>query len=438
MSLKIDLHPDGPGRARLVILGPGTVPETIALSLQRNDGSFLGPERQWQATIHWHPLFNAHPTPEGVEMALGPELIDGVISLGGAPVRALMRMDGSERAGILRMRGPLIGSGAAAEPRADGPRFANALQGVPEQSPDEDPAEGAEAPPSPVTEHAASPGSPGFKSGPPRAVRRRRLTLMIGALLGASTLMLGTAHFAGWLGDAWWPWKDRTDLIGTPAPPPPLAPLDSGKAAADQAGAEGEASGAGPGEVARDTAAAAETEAQPSPSGEREPGAAAPLESSQPVAADTGPMGGDRQPEQGIALARRFLASGPEPDAVFTQAEQLETAGDCPAAYALFSEAANADPGLAARLARRYDPLTHRASPCIEAPDIPYAIVYYSDAAEAGDIEVQRRLGQLMAERERSGPTHEAGIDWLRRAASAGDTEAARLLQAMTEQADAL
>jgi hypothetical protein len=105
-----------------------------------------------------------------------------------------------------------------------------------------------------------------------------------------------------------------------------------------------------------------------------------------PGSVDTG---GSTPPEDtvpslsGIALARQFLDGGPTPAAIFERAEQLEQASDCPAAYALFSEAANADPIFAARLARRYDPLTHRPSACIAAPDIPYAIVYYSDAAEA-------------------------------------------------------
>jgi TPR repeat protein len=147
------------------------------------------------------------------------------------------------------------------------------------------------------------------------------------------------------------------------------------------------------------------------------------------VSAETAPADAPRL--SGVALARQFLSTGPRPEAIFERAEALEQAGDCPAAFALYSEAANVDPAMAARLARRYDPASHQAGPCIGASDIPYAIVYYTDAAESGDIQVQRRLGELMVNSEPSGPTREAGIGWLRTSAAAGDAEAARLLEGL-------
>jgi TPR repeat protein len=130
-----------------------------------------------------------------------------------------------------------------------------------------------------------------------------------------------------------------------------------------------------------------------------------------------------------VALAKAFLAGGPSAAAIYARAQELEAAADCPAAYALYSEAANTDPAYAAQLAKRYDPQTHVPGPCISVPDIPYAIVYYSDAAESGDRAVQGRLGQLMVEHETSGPTHDAGLEWLRKAAAGGDEEARRWLE---------
>jgi hypothetical protein len=369
MALKIDLHPAGPGSARLLIGGARPSPETVSLVLQRNDGRYLGLDRQWQVTPHWHPIFTAEPLTDGLRLTLGADLVDSIVGVGGAPLRVVARLDGVEDAGTLRIRGELIGSGAAA-PRSASRDPLEETIGVrkPEPTQDADTHSGADdfsldleggADPLPTPHPAAR--WPWFA-------------------LAAVSLLAGVGVGAWWLG-----WFDETPPLDADAPrvvepTPDLPPARVDESEAEQSG-----------------------------------------ETHRPS---------DPDPTlTGIALASRFLADGPSPAAIFERAEQLEQAGDCPAAYALYSEAANADPSFAARLARRYDPLTHRSGTCIAAPDIPYSIVYYSDAAEAGDIEVQRRLGQLMAEHEPSGPTHEAGLGWLRKAAAGGDAEAARAIE---------
>ncbi len=135
----------------------------------------------------------------------------------------------------------------------------------------------------------------------------------------------------------------------------------------------------------------------------------------------------------GIELARSVLDSHPAPDIVYARAEQAEQQGDCAAALVLFNEAADAEPHFAASFARRYDPETFATGGCIEQPDVPYAIVFFTDAAQAGDVAAQRRLGQLMTERERSGPTNEEGLQWLRKARTSGDEEAGRILNGFGE-----
>jgi hypothetical protein len=370
MALKIDLHPAGPGSARLLIGGARPSPETVSLALQRNDGRYLGLDRQWQVTPHWHPIFTAEPLSDGLRLTLGTDLVDSIVGVGGAPLRVVARLDGVEDAGTLRIRGELIGSGAAA------PRSAS-----------RDPLE--------ETISVRRPGAQSTRDAEPFSDDDFSLDLEGHAdprptprpaarwpwfALAAMLLLAGAGAGAwrlGWFGETP-PSDPDVPLVGEPTPDLPPARVDA---------PESEQSGETP------------------PPSEPEPTLT------------------------GIALASRFLADGPIPAAIFERAEQLEQAGDCPAAYALYSEAANADPTFAARLARRYDPLTHRPGTCITAPDIPYAIVYYSDAAEAGDIEIQRRLGQLMAEHEPSGPTHEAGLAWLRKAAAAGDEAAAEAVE---------
>ncbi|UHD16691.1 SEL1-like repeat protein [Thiocapsa bogorovii] len=371
MALKIDLHPVGPGSARLLIAGERPSPETVSLALQRNDGRYLGLDRQWQVTPHWHPIFTAEPLSEGLRLTLGPDLVDSIVGVGGAPLRVVARLDGVEDAGTLRIRGELIGSGAAAPRSASRDPLEEAIsvrRPAAESTQDADSDSDADDFSLDLEGHADP------RPTPRPAVRWPWFAL-------AAVLLLAGVGFGAWrLG--WFGEKPPSD----PDSPPVV------ESTTDRPPVQGD-------------------EPESVQSGETTP-----------------------QPESdpaltGIALASRFLADGPTPAAIFERAEQLEQSGDCPAAYALYSEAANADPTFAARLARRYDPLTHRPGTCIAAPDIPYAIVYYSDAAEAGDIEVQRRLGQLMAEHEPSGPTHEAGLVWLRKAAAAGDEEARRWLE---------
>ena len=123
-----------------------------------------------------------------------------------------------------------------------------------------------------------------------------------------------------------------------------------------------------------------------------------------------------------------MLAEHKTPAEVFDRALRAEQAGDCDAAVVLFNDAANKSPEMAGQLARRYDPVTFTADGCFEQADEPYAIIYYGDAANAGITSAQRRLGLLMTGRERSGPTFERGLEWLRQAADGGDPEARRRL----------
>ncbi len=367
MALTISLESIGPGRGRLLVSGSRPAPESTSLAIQRNDGRYLAPGQLWQVTSHWHPQFSVEPMADGIRLELGPDLVDGIIGVGGAPLRVALRIDGVEDAAVLRIRGELVGSGATAAehpafdagdtrimPRDSAPRFASDVE-----TPD------------------LAAGAPSLAADAPKP-RHRDLWPWIAAVIA---VLLIAGGVGGW----------QLGLFG------PEAPDERAETLAD-------------------------SDVEP------EPG----LEEGPPVAEGIDP---EPEPEQtGLLLARKFLAGSPAAEAIFARAEQAEQAGDCPAAYALYSEAANKAPGLAARLARRYDPLTHTSGPCIATSDAPYAIVYYADAAEAGDAPIQRRLGQLMVEQETTGPTHEAGIAWLRKAAEAGDGEAKKALEGLSDQ----
>ncbi len=114
MALKLSLQSTGPGQGILHIAGPTDAPESVNLAIQRNDGRYLGLHGQWQPTPHWHPQFSAEPDPAGLRLALGPELVDGIIAMRGAPLQMAVRLDDRQDSGVLRIRGSLIGSDAAA------------------------------------------------------------------------------------------------------------------------------------------------------------------------------------------------------------------------------------------------------------------------------------------------------------------------------------
>jgi hypothetical protein len=147
------------------------------------------------------------------------------------------------------------------------------------------------------------------------------------------------------------------------------------------------------------------------------------------------PLTGERASQEpslrGRAMVQRYLATNPSAEGLYAEAQSREALGDCEAAILLFERAAAADPMIAARVAGRYDPVTFEPSRCIALANRESALVWYEDAARAGDRESQRRLGQMLIEQADSGVLHEEGRDWLRKAADGGDPEARRLFEGL-------
>ena len=115
------------------------------------------------------------------------------------------------------------------------------------------------------------------------------------------------------------------------------------------------------------------------------------------------------------------------------RAERADQAGDCEAAIRLYLDAARADAQVADRLARRYDPDGFRASTCFVEPRPDSALVWYQSAAERNIPRAQRRYAELLLGEAAAGPVRQEAIDWLRRAAAAGDEAAQRRLATLAE-----
>jgi hypothetical protein len=116
MTLKLTMQSTGPGRGLLLIDGHTEPAESVALGIRRNDGRYLGDDGAWQPTPHWHPQFTAEAAADGLRITLGPSLIDGIVAMQGQPLELTVRLDEFEDSGILRLRGRLVGSRAAADP----------------------------------------------------------------------------------------------------------------------------------------------------------------------------------------------------------------------------------------------------------------------------------------------------------------------------------
>jgi TPR repeat protein len=122
------------------------------------------------------------------------------------------------------------------------------------------------------------------------------------------------------------------------------------------------------------------------------------------------------------------------PQDLFDRGEQADRTGDCEASIRLLIDAAKRAPGLAERLARRYDPEGFEPTPCFPQAKPDSAMVWYQNAAEQGIPAAQRRYGELLLGEAASGPIYQDAVDWLRKAATAGDAAAAKRLETLGER----
>lgn len=190
MPLKLALESAGPGRGLLHVEGLVEPAESVSLAIQRNNGRYLGPDGDWQPTPYWHPQFSVAPGAKGLRIELGPLLMDGIIALHGAPLMLSLRIDGLEDRGVVRVRGTLVGSDAAALEPEEPTRILRRID------------TGLEPPPalatSPEREGAAvtsaAPGSDAQASPAPR-----RLRWLV--LLGLALILLLAGAAAAWYFD---------------------------------------------------------------------------------------------------------------------------------------------------------------------------------------------------------------------------------------------
>jgi hypothetical protein len=357
MPLKLLLESAGPGRGLLHVEGPSEPAESVNLAIQRNDGRFLGQDGHWQPTPYWHPQFSAEPDAGGLRIELGPALMDGIIAMHGAPLMLSLRIDGREDRGVVRVRGSLVGSDAAApEPSGQPGMQAHGAAGA------ELPADRTTSLDVDLDEGAGETTAVGGKALQEPKERSGSRWL---AVLGAAMLLVLAAGAALWYFDI-----PQRLLAGKEAEPVP---------------------------VELETAETEETD---------------PAETEQQSGFATSP----ESALTGLKFVMEYLAEGPSADAMLAEAESRSEAGDCDAALILYSRAAETEPALGVPVARLYDPPTYAEGGCIDAANEEAALEYYRGAAEVGVAEAMRRTGEILTARAASGAVHEEGAQWLRRA----------------------
>lgn len=159
-----------------------------------------------------------------------------------------------------------------------------------------------------------------------------------------------------------------------------------------------------------------------------EPVTAAPV--APPPAAAIPPAAGALE---SLADINKFLSENPPPDDTYRMGKGLLEKGKPDLAMLLFQSAARGGQKDALlSLARMYDPesWSSQTSP-LPAADAETAAYWYEPAAKAGDAFAQRRLGKLLVELNLSPTQREHGIEWLKKAKEAGDTEAGSILETL-------
>ncbi len=136
-------------------------------------------------------------------------------------------------------------------------------------------------------------------------------------------------------------------------------------------------------------------------------------------------------PQDIRAEVRTYLERTPPAADARAKGDELAKGGKLDGALLVYRYAAEkGDGGAALALARMYDPATFspQTSP-LPGPNADTAKRWYEAAAGAGSVPAQRRLGTLLKD---SDPPK--ALEWLKKAAAAGDAEAATLAAALEKK----
>ncbi len=370
MALKIKLKGTSPGFADLAILGGGSDPGPVEITIQRSeDEHYLAQGGTWQTMPFWHSISSVVETTDGILASVGPEIVDPIVECSRMMFLVAVKSTGINGQQVMTLTGRLLGSGAA------GPGYPPPPP-EPELEPEPEP-ETVNDPPDPV------PLPPGPRVG---------LWITIALLL--LVLAAVVAWYLGLFGDRPEPEPVPKPVVLNPEPDPkPVVPepVPEPEPIIDRV---------------TDTSVSEQTEPPVQPTLTGRARAQALLRTNPP----------------------------PAPESMLTTALEWENDGDCEAAIIVLNSAAAVDVSASKVLAERYDPASFSQDGCIETADAETAIYWYEQPADQGDQAAQSRLGLLLTERNTSGPLYERGLAFLRKASKSGDPAATERLRKLGEE----
>jgi hypothetical protein len=125
-----------------------------------------------------------------------------------------------------------------------------------------------------------------------------------------------------------------------------------------------------------------------------------------------------------------YLATNPAPEAMVTKGNEYAKAGEMAGAFLVWRRAAEAgNPEAELEVAQFYDPLSPQPKSGF-TPDGVRAADWYERAALAGNVEAQRKYGQLLAKGGAGLPADPAKAkSWLQQAAAQNDPAARKALE---------
>ena len=133
----------------------------------------------------------------------------------------------------------------------------------------------------------------------------------------------------------------------------------------------------------------------------------------------------------GLEAVKAFLQKNPSAADARATAAKLQEENKADFALLIYQHAARqGDAASAKALAEMYDPdtWTKEKSP-IPAADAETAAYWYEPAAKAGDVGAMRQLGKIMMKLSPTGSQNDKGLEWLKKAADAGDLDAKKLIE---------
>jgi hypothetical protein len=368
-----------PGFAVIRITELDASPEGLTLSIQRQQGpdSHLADDG-WRRTETWLLPEQVLRTRQGLDFHLGPEICDRLAGI--ATIRLRVKEPDIGVVGATVVAWPAMLTSGAVDPSSrlsdDTVRLRRARAAAP-------PPEPAPAPPfEPEPPAAEPPPRPELRAPEALPTEPEKERSITGWLIAALVLLVAAG--AGYYAYTNYFQEKPQEVAATSAPPPTQAPTQ------------------------------APTPATATPA---------------PVPMPPAPEPPKKSVRDTIA---EYFATNPAADAQLAKAKEYADKGDMNAAFLVWrhvAEGGNATAELA--VAQFYDPLSPQPKAGFAA-DGARAADWYERAALSGNVEAQRRYGQLLAKGGAGlAPDPAKARTWLQQAATQNDAEAKKALDAL-------